>query len=53
MRNVLPLAALVAALGASVLPVRTASAYCDPVLFGLTGRCNVCEIVNPGGPCPD
>jgi hypothetical protein len=54
MRKTLTAAVLAAGLAAAVLPVASANAYCDPVLLRLTGRCtNLCEIVNPGGPCPD
>lgn len=53
MRKVLSVAALVAGLGAGVLPVQSASAYCDPVLYEVTGSCtNVCKILFPGRPCP-
>lgn len=41
----LRLTALAFAVAASVLPVAPASAYCDPVLYELTGRCtNGCVI---------
>ncbi len=54
MRKTLSVAALVAGLAAGILPVQSASAYCDPVLMALTDRCtNACKIVNPGGPCPE
>ena len=54
MRKTLSVALLVTGLAAAVLPVSSASAYCDPLLLRLTGRCtNACEIVNPGGPCSD
>ena len=54
MRKALTAAVLVAGLAAAVLPAAPASAYCDPLLWKLLGRCtNLCEIVNPGGPCPD
>lgn len=53
MRKVLSVAALVAGLGAGVLPVQSASAYCDPVYYALTGTCtNTCKVLFPGRPCP-
>ena len=45
---------LVAGTAFALLPAAPASAYCDPVLMRLGFGCtNLCEIVNPGGPCPD
>lgn len=45
MRKTLSVAALVAGLGAGVLPVQSASAYCDPLFEALTGRCsNECTV---------
>ncbi len=54
MRKTLAAAALVAGMAATVLPAAPASAYCDPVFLRLFDTCtNLCQIVNPSGPCPD
>ena len=45
MRKTLGLAALALGIAASVLPVSPASAYCDPLVSSLTGRCdNTCTV---------
>ncbi len=45
MRKLLATAALGAAIAATALPVTSASAYCDPLLQALTGRCsNGCTV---------
>lgn len=45
MRKLLATAALGAAMAATALPVTSASAYCDGLLYALTGECtNSCKI---------
>lgn len=45
MRKLLATAALGAAIAATALPVTSASAYCDPLIEALTGRCgNTCTV---------
>ena len=52
MRGRLAAAALVAGTALAVLPAAPASAYCDPVLYAVTGGCtNVCKILTPQKPC--
>jgi hypothetical protein len=52
MRKALSVAALVVGVCAGVLPVTSASAYCDRVLYAATGDCtNLCKILTPTRPC--
>lgn len=49
MRKTLAVAALGIGLSLSVLPTTSASAYCDAVIYAVTGRCaNGCTLVASG-----
>lgn len=52
MRAPLAVLALAAGTAFAAVPAAPASAYCEPVIYAVTGGCtNLCKVLTPQKPC--